>query len=396
MFYKRLLIFMMAFLTAFMCLGSESVCAKSKKTQEELLLEQAMLLQVQAAAAAQAEAQLSPEVLAQQAAAEAEAARVAAEQAAQAQSDMAYALAQQAAIDKEISDIQAAWGTVPEYYNAMVSSNAASMYNAATSAPSATASQKVTIPSTLKVVDLVIFAGQSNMSGAGGSAALAPAVINGAGYEFKAITDPTGLYTVKEPFGAGQMSAIGEPAGGSYGSLVSSFINNYYKATGVPVVAVSASRGATDSAYWNSPAVKSDLLSRYIKAKSFLESKGIVVRKKYVVWLQGESDAVNGVTPERYIANVNGAFSQLFASGLNQVFVITPGYMTSNPTVFDGIIATQKSLCATNGWYTLASERLRALPATALTDTIHYNQASLNQVGADAASRAATFTATSR
>lgn len=49
-------------------------------------------------------------------------------------------------------------------------------------------------------VDVILFAGQSNMSGLG-DAALAPEVPEGVGYEFRAVTDPSRLYPLEEPFG---------------------------------------------------------------------------------------------------------------------------------------------------------------------------------------------------
>ena len=49
-------------------------------------------------------------------------------------------------------------------------------------------------------VDLMIFAGQSNMAG-NGDADQAPEVPEGHGYEFRAVTDPTTLYPVEDPFG---------------------------------------------------------------------------------------------------------------------------------------------------------------------------------------------------
>ena len=49
-------------------------------------------------------------------------------------------------------------------------------------------------------VDLIIFAGQSNMSG-GGDTSLIPSLVEGAGYEYKAVTAPNSLKALKEPFG---------------------------------------------------------------------------------------------------------------------------------------------------------------------------------------------------
>ena len=51
------------------------------------------------------------------------------------------------------------------------------------------------------IVDLVIFAGQSNMSGRGGNAGQAPKVPAGTGYEFRIGTCPAGMYPMSEPFG---------------------------------------------------------------------------------------------------------------------------------------------------------------------------------------------------
>lgn len=52
-----------------------------------------------------------------------------------------------------------------------------------------------------KVVDLVIFMGQSNMAGRGENVSLAPVLEMNSAYEFKSVTDPDRLYTLQEPFG---------------------------------------------------------------------------------------------------------------------------------------------------------------------------------------------------
>jgi len=330
---------------------------------------------------------------AQEAAIEAEKARIAQQELAQAQSDLAVAMAQQRAKEEEASALYATWGEVPpEYLQYLNSANAGTSL-----VPGAVATPGVTVPS-LKtalpagsVVDIVIFAGQSNMSGAGGNAGQAPPVVSGAGYEFRAISDPTGLYPITEPFGTKETAVIGDV--GRRGSLVSSFVNTYYQLTGVPVIAVSASRGATDSNFWCGAKVKVDLSSRLARATTYLATNRISVRKKYLVWLQGESDAVNGTSAAQYQANLNSAFSTLFASGLNQVFIITPGNAKGGMYSYDTIINAQKALCASSGRFTLASATLRNLPNTYLADEVHYNQQALNMVGAEAGRSAAAFTA---
>ena len=77
-------------------------------------------------------------------------------------------------------------------------------------------------------IDLLAFMGQSNMAGRG-VAAQAPAVPEGHGYEFRAITAPDRLSPLVEPFGQHEDKPDGiyEP-GMKTGSMVSSFVNAYY------------------------------------------------------------------------------------------------------------------------------------------------------------------------
>ncbi len=57
--------------------------------------------------------------------------------------------------------------------------------------------------------ELFLFAGQSNMAGRGITSPRfpekAPECLAGAGYEFRAISDPTRLYPLEEPFGAAEI-----------------------------------------------------------------------------------------------------------------------------------------------------------------------------------------------
>ena len=124
------------------------------------------------------------------------------------------------------------------------------------------------------VVDIIMFMGQSNMSGCGGDASQAPIVKPGAAYDFRAISDPTRLYSIAEPFGINenQVGGIVEYPGGKKGSLVSAFANTYYQETGVPMIAVSASAGATTTEYWTRQAIVYDFVERHQRAKIWLEA----------------------------------------------------------------------------------------------------------------------------
>lgn len=58
-----------------------------------------------------------------------------------------------------------------------------------------------------RTVDFFLL-GQSNMAGRGITCEKwpqpAPALLSGAGYEFRAVSDPDRLYPIQEPFGVGE------------------------------------------------------------------------------------------------------------------------------------------------------------------------------------------------
>ncbi len=241
-------------------------------------------------------------------------------------------------------------------------------------------------------VDLIIFAGQSNMSGNGGNAALAPKVPAGAGYEYRPTSSPNALYPLTEPFGRNERGFISDQPQYQNGTLVSAFVNTYFQKTGVPVVAVPATCGGTDSSYWASPACKADLLSRFTKAKAYLEKNNFKVRKKFLVFMQGESDAVKGIDEFDYKNNLTSAFQPLLANGLDQIFIITPGYAVNGMFSYDDVVKAQTDLCNSNNMFTLASNVLHSQAMNVyLDDAVHYNQQGLNLAGSSAGARAAAF-----
>ena len=246
-------------------------------------------------------------------------------------------------------------------------------------------------PLAVKIVDLVIFAGQSNMSGRGGSVKAAPGVPVDTGYEFRYGTCPTGMYPVQEPFGIysnGYLCDLPQLRGGT---LVSSFMNSYYKATGVPVLGFSAARGGSSIGYWQTPPVQAELARKYDLIKAWCTANHIHIRKEYAVWLQGETDGVARMDKNTYRKGLENTFAPLFAKGLDQVFVITIGQYAGLPGTYDQIIAADLELCAQDPHFSLGSDALRALPAAYLTDGCHYNQAALNIVGSQSGNAAAIY-----
>ncbi|MBR6469330.1 MAG: hypothetical protein IKS84_03030 [Lachnospiraceae bacterium] len=244
------------------------------------------------------------------------------------------------------------------------------------------------------IVDLILFMGQSNMAGTGGNAEYAPKVEQDHGYEFRAISDPTRLYPITEPFGINEnvSGAIEDAAIGKKGSMVSSFANKYYELTGVPIVAVSASSGGRDTDFWMRDNVVADFSERYKRAQVWLESNNYYIRKQYVVWLQGESDAGDGLTTEQYNQNMDNIIRPLFIAGLQKVFMVTPGRTISVKYFFDNIVYAQINMCRTSGYYALATTVLNSVSTEYMVDEFHYNQSVLNVVGEESAESVAYYT----
>ncbi len=242
------------------------------------------------------------------------------------------------------------------------------------------------------IVDLIMFMGQSNMSGTGGNTDYAPKVPEGHGFEFRAISDPTRLYPIEEPFGINENAAISDFVIAKRGSMVSAFANKYYELTGVPIVAVSASAGGRDTAFFMRDDVMADFSERQKRAQVWLESNDYFIRKQYVIWLQGESDAEDGVTGEQYNQNMDNIIRPLFIGGLQKVFIITPGRTLTGKYFFDNVVYSQINMCRTSGYYALATTVLNSVSTEYMIDEFHYNQSVLNVVGEEAAESAAYYT----
>lgn len=243
------------------------------------------------------------------------------------------------------------------------------------------------------LVDLIFFMGQSNMSGCGGDASLAPAVAEEAGMEYRSVSDPTRLYPLTEPFGINEnrIGGLIEYPNGKKGSLVSAFINEYYALTGRRVVAVSASKGETSIDDFTQDNIMADIASRYAFSKSYLSNNGYTLGHIYVVWLQGESDALEKVDPEVYRTKLDDFMRPLFIDGLEKVFIITPGRTYDYKNLYSSIIDMQKKICIESDYYALATTVLTGVSTEYMTDMYHYNQHVLNLVGQEAAKSVAFY-----
>ena len=248
----------------------------------------------------------------------------------------------------------------------------------------------------LKEADLILFMGQSNMSGAGGNAEEAPELIKGAGYEYRAITQPEELVVLTEPFGAqehkeGFLDDRGLIERG--GSLVTAFVNAYYGETKERVVAVSASRGSAQISSFNNYLVE-DVIERLEGAKRTMMEQQINIRHIYMVWFQGETDAYVETPQEKYIGEMQKLLNTLQPYGVEKCFVIQIGNVVMGDEVVDTtkMHETQEILCETDENFVLVSTLPKELSAAPyMEDQIHFTQQGLNLIGEDAGKAAGNY-----
>lgn len=247
--------------------------------------------------------------------------------------------------------------------------------------------------------DLFLFAGQSNMAGRGITSPQwpqpAPSLTPGAGYEYRAVSDPGQLHPIAEPFGAEENDPNGifEP-GKKTGSLVTAFVNAYYEQTGVPVVGVSASQGGTEIAQWQGQQdLLTDALGRFAQANAYLQEVSMPVGHRFLVWCQGETDGDRETTPALYKARFRNLWAQCRQAGLETCFLVAIGqYNGVKGCDYTAIHAAQCELAREGPGVVLASDDFGTMQARGLMkDSYHYYQQAYNEVGAKAGRAAAAY-----
>jgi hypothetical protein len=278
----------------------------------------------------------------------------------------------------------------------------------------ATATYAITIPSVAdrldaleannKIIDVIIFMGQSNMAGRGITSETWPetamAVDSGAGYEFRAISDPLMLHSIDETvraFGyAENVSGKINDGTRKTGGPVPAFINAYYVATGIPVVGVSASEGGTTISQWQPGGARlTDAIDRLNGAVTFCTAKGYVIRHKYMVWCQGEGDGDNNTSAEAYKAGFEAMLSSMMDAGIEKCFLIRIGnHNISGSTRYQTIMNVQTEMSQTNQNIVMVTTDLAGMRDRGLMkDEFHYYQAAYNEFGAYAGANAGMYTA---
>ena len=144
-------------------------------------------------------------------------------------------------------------------------------------------------------MDVIFFGGQSNMEGQTDKIPADTSPVPGA-VEYKFLTNtfvplrhPAGEDVPPHLFGANY----------GHGSLLPDFCRSYRAARPVEVAAFHAAKGATALAEWMPGG---ELYGAAVqKQQAALKALGDRVDRIFYVWLQGESDAILGVSEEEYL-----------------------------------------------------------------------------------------------
>lgn len=248
-----------------------------------------------------------------------------------------------------------------------------------------------------KEVDLIVFAGQSNMCGSGGNSAQAPEVPLGTAYELDMTKKTYATCILREPFGEGANRDYGLQVTGNYskkGTIASAFCINYYKQTKTPVVGIMCAWGGSSTNTWLNRGLLSKTQSSIKKAKKELKKKKIKVRHVYMVWYQGESDAMQGNSASTYISRMKKIYKKVKKVGVEKIFVIRIGHDMTSPDKDYTIMKAQEKLCKSNKNFIMVSKKAAKFRTSSYKyyyDSIHLNQKALNAVGYEAGKAAGKY-----
>lgn len=248
-------------------------------------------------------------------------------------------------------------------------------------------------------VDLFLFMGQSNMAGRGIVTADhpqgAPELIEGAGYEYRAVSAPDRLCPICEPFGRLENRPGGiDDNDMKTGSLVTSFVNAYYEKTRVPIVGVSASKGGSRIDCWQpGTGFLKDAIARMHAASAFLSANHFLVRHSFMLWCQGESDGDISKTGTQYRREFECMLDVMLNEGIEKCFLIRIGrYNGSGSQDYGEIMAIQDAIAETNDHVVMVSRSFAEMKERGLMkDDFHYFQEAYNIIGREAGENTAHY-----
>lgn len=248
-------------------------------------------------------------------------------------------------------------------------------------------------------VDLFLFMGQSNMAGRGivtkEHCVPAPRLTEGAGDEYRAVSSPDTLHEISEPFGCKENRMGGIDDGDlKTGSMVTAFANAYYKGTGIPIVGVSASKGGSRIDWWQPGGnLLRDTLARLCAAETFLRTNHYLIRHRYMLWCQGESDGDIGKSAQQYTEEFNRMLDAMTNAGIEKCFLVRIGhYNGKGGQDYSEIMAAQDVIARTDERVVLVSEAFADMKSRGLMkDEFHYFQEAYNIVGQEAGENTAHY-----
>lgn len=251
----------------------------------------------------------------------------------------------------------------------------------------------------MKNVDMFLFMGQSNMAGRGivtcDHSQGAPALTEGAGYEYRAVSSPGRLYPISEPFGRLENRRGGIDDGDmKTGSMVTAFANAYYEKTGIPIVGVSASKGGSRIDCWQPGGeFLDDTLARMKDTSEFLKANHYSIRHRFMLWCQGESDGDIAKPGRQYREEFECMLNAMMKAGIEACFLIRIGhYNGSGSQDYSEIMAVQDRIAETNQHVVMVSRSFSEMKKRGLMkDDFHYFQEAYNIVGREAGENAALY-----
>ena len=239
-------------------------------------------------------------------------------------------------------------------------------------------------------MDVVIFSGQSNMQGQTESLPYT-SYVRGA-YEYKQLQNAAVplRHPVGEDIGGDLLLAAHE----GHGSLVPAFCRAYVRETGRKVLAVHAAKGATTVAEWlpEHPSGRYNAFLRKVQGAFRAAGKKDRVA---IVWLQGESDALERVSQQVYEDRMQALRTRLAQDVEQDVFAfIRVGKFVRDEHDIS-VIKAQEHLCEAGDFVMLTriTGQFTEQPKKYINPFAggHYNNRAMEKIGAAAGANLARF-----
>lgn len=253
--------------------------------------------------------------------------------------------------------------------------------------------------------DILIFGGQSNMQGQ--TEARIPTENNGRMLEYKylsdtfvALCDPVGEdirydgtpgYAVTKEGNSRAWLAAHVTGSSCYGNtnLVPAFCRAYSDLTGRRAIAVHCAKGSTVIAQWIPGTQGYAILKEKAHAAVTKAKEQFEIGKVFFVWLQGESDAIEGNSKDYYKEKITALAAALKRDvGIEKFGTIRVGRFTNDDRDLE-IISAQDEICRENTDFLMLTEAAVELNEQArfMNPEVkgHYSARGLIRLGTEAA-----------